>query len=104
MLVHGVFVCAFLEENLADFDISVKCRVMDGAERFLRRLLVDPDLYDIFILVLRVTLDLFLNYFKQFAENDWLVLDRSVMQKGQSDVILNLPQLHIIWHFLKQCF
>lgn len=77
---------------------------MDGAERLLRRLLVDPSLQDILLLICRIVGDSLFRDLEQFAENHWLVLDGGMMQQGQPDIILNLPYLYRRWQFIKNGF
>ena len=50
VLIHDILVGSFLQQHLANLDISVKCSVVNSAECFFGCLLVDPRFHDIFIL------------------------------------------------------
>lgn len=80
VLIGYISIRTFLDEHLAYLDVSVEGCVVNCCKLLVKGLLVDPYLDHFLLLILRVLTHLILCNLKQLAENDSLVLDRSLVE------------------------
>ena len=105
MFIGHVFVGAFFDQHLANFNISVKRRVMHRREVFIEGLEVHPVFDDGAVpVLLTAALDLLFRNLEQPPEDNRLVFNGCLMNQGDSSIASDLPYFYVFRQFCEYTF
>lgn len=104
MGIPHLHVSLFVDEHLADLQISIEGCKMNGRKLFLKRLLVHPSLNYISVVVFVHLLYPVLGDLEKPPEYHRLVLHGSLVQQGDPVIIVNLPNFDAFRHLFDRLF